>query len=199
MAGNGYDGPRSNGHGANGSNGASALVTRGRLKIVSHFPGRLRVRAEAFRDRARGDAAAEAIRAEDGVRTADATPLTGSLLVTYDARRVQLPWLVQLIVRVANLDGIEADHDGKPYTPAGPAIREALDKVNDRLVAATRGRLDSKTAVPATMVGLGFLTILLGRYRPPEWYDWMFWSFVTFMNLNPVPPQPADEPDGAAH
>jgi hypothetical protein len=195
MAGPGHNG--SNGsNGANGSGGA--LATRGRLRIVSHFPGRLRVRAEAFRDRERGDAAAEALRGEDGVLTADATPLTGSLLVTYEARRVQLPWLVQLIVRIANLDGIEADHDGKPYTPGGPAIREALDKVNDRLIAATRGRVDSKTAVPTTLFGLGALTILLGRFRPPEWYDWMFWSFVTFMNLNPAPsPQPQTD-DGAA-
>jgi hypothetical protein len=156
------------------------------LRIVSHFPGRLRVRAVPFRDPARGDDVADKVRGEDGVLSAAATSLTGSLLVEYDARKVQLPWLVQLIVKLGGLDGLEVDHDGRPLAPQGPAIRGALDRWNAALVAASRGRLDAKTAVPGTLAGLGALALLLGPRSVPRWYDLFFWSFVTFVNLNPA-------------
>ncbi len=158
------------------------------LKIVSHFPGRLRVRAKAFREAARADDLVAQLREEAGVSSATATPLTGSVLVEYDAKTVQLPWLVQLIVRLGGLAGVAADHHGGEPRFTGPAIREALDRWNGAVVGATRGRLDARVAVPTTLAGLGVLTLLFGRRRLPEWYDLIFWSFVTFQNLNHLPP-----------
>jgi len=166
-----------------------ALNGSGRLRIASHFPGRLRVRATAFRDVAFANSVAEKLREEDGVVSASTSALTGSLLVAYDARTVQLPWLVQLIVKFASLDGIEADHDGlPPPKPQGPAIREALDRWNGSMVGATDNRLDAKTAIPGVLAGLGVLKLLFGNRRLPEWYDLMFWSITMFVNLNPPNP-----------
>ena len=159
-----------------------------RLRIASHFPGRLRVRALPLRDAALGDRVAEQLRAEEGVNAVTATALTGSLLVEYDAQTVQLPWLVQLIVNLAGLTGLAADHHGGEPKFTGPAIREALDRWNGELVNATRGKLDARVAVPTTLAGLGVLTLLFGRRRLPEWYDLIFWSFVTFQNLNHLQP-----------
>ncbi len=177
----------------------------GRLRIVSHFPGRLRVRAEAFRDAAFGAAIAGGLAEEDGVLSASATALTGSLLVTYDAHKLQLPWLVQLIARVADLDGLEADHDGTIQTLDGAAMRATFDRWNAAMQRASRGRLDARTAVPGTLAGLGVLKLLFGRVRVPEWYDLLFWSFVTFVNLNPPAAASAGDADveaagdGATH
>jgi hypothetical protein len=155
-----------------------------RLKIVSHFPGRLRVRAKPFREAAHGEKVAEQLRGEAGVTSATATALTGSLLVEYDATAVQLPWLVQLVVRLGGLAGLAADHHGgEPFI--GASVREALDRWNSALVGASRGRIDAKVAVPGTLASLGVLRFLLGNRRLPEWYDLLFWSFVTFSNLNP--------------
>lgn len=173
------------------------VVDDRQLRIVSHFPGRLRVRAKRFRDAAIGGGIADKLRDEDGVTTAQATALTGSLLVEYQARKIQLPWLVQRIVKLGELDGLEVDHDGRPIRPQGPAIRAALDKWNAAIVGASRGRLDAKTAVPGTLAGLGVATLLFGRTRLPEWYDLLFWSFVTFVNLNPASaPRDPDGDDG---
>jgi hypothetical protein len=156
-----------------------------RLRIVSHFPGRLRVRAKRFRDTELAHGVAAKLRDEDGVRSVEATPFTGSLLVEYEARQVQLPWLVQLIVKLGGLDGLEVDHDGRPVPPQGPAIKYALEKWNTAMVEASRGRVDARTAVPATLAGLGVLRFALGARRLPEWYDLLFWSLMTFINLNP--------------
>jgi hypothetical protein len=171
-------------------------VPDGRLRIVSHFPGRLRVRAARFRDTELAHAVATKLREEEGVHGAEATPFTGSMLVEYDARRIQLPWLVQLVVKLGGLDGLEVDHDGRPIRAQGPAVRNALDRVNNALLDATRGRIDTKTAVPATLAGLGIYALFFGRRRLPEWYDLLFWSFTAFVNLNPPTSAQPIEADG---
>ena len=168
-------------------------MSDGRLRIVSHFPGRLRVRSPRFRDAALADDVVAKLRESDGVHAVTATPFTGSVLVEYDARQVQLPWLVQLVVKLGGLDGIEVDSDGKPIRPQGPIVRGALDRVNSALLDATRGRIDSKTAVPGLLAGLGLYALVFGRRRLPEWYDLLFWSFTAFVNLNP--PAAASAPE----
>jgi hypothetical protein len=163
-----------------------------RLRIASHFPGRLRVRAEPFRDAAFGEEVARQLGDEDGVVSVAATAKTGSLLVTYEAAKVQLPWLVQLIVRLGNLEGLEVDNNGKPIKLGGPALREAMERWNNTLVDATNGRLDTRTALPATLMGLGVMKLAFGKWRSPEWYDLMIWSFTMFVNLTPPAP-PSDD------
>jgi hypothetical protein len=163
------------------------------LKIVSHYPGRLRVRAEPFRQPALGGEVAEKLRAEAGVESALVSNLTGSLLIEYRAREVQLPRLVQIIMRLGGLDGIAADR-GAPPPLQGPLVRDALGGWNESLLDVTRGRLDARTAVPGTLAGLGLLTLLFGNRRLPEWYDLLFWSFVTFVNLNPPRENAPDVP-----
>jgi hypothetical protein len=153
------------------------------LQIVSHFPGRLRVRAEPFRTPF-GAEVAEQIRGETGVVAATVSSRTGSLLVEYRAREVQMPRLVELILRVGRLDAIAVDRGPLPG-PRGPALRETLDRWNQRLYGASHGKLDGKSGVPGLLAGLGVLRLVIGPVRIPEWYDLLFWSFVTFVNLNP--------------
>ncbi len=142
------------------------------------------MRARPLRDAALGERVAEQLRGEQGVSAVTPTSLTGSLLVEYDAQTVQLPWLVQLIVQLAGLAGLEADHKGPPQL-TGPAIRDVLDRWNAQLVHSSRGRVDARLAVPGTLVGLGAAMLVFGRRRLPEWYDLMFWGFTMFVNLNP--------------
>ena len=154
------------------------------LHIASHFPGRLRVRAEAFRDGAFAGDVATQVRAEAGVVSAQAFPRTGSLLVEYRASELQLPQLIDSILRIGGLDGVAADR-GPPSPPLGDAVRAAFARCDEWMLEATRGRADARAAVPGALAGLGVLTLLFGNRRAPEWYDLLFWSFVTFTNLNP--------------
>jgi hypothetical protein len=154
------------------------------LRIVAHFPGRLRVRAERFREDAFGNQVAERVRAEAGVETALVSQRTGSLLVEYRAREIQLPRLVEIILRTGGLDGISADRAALG-APQGQLVRQVLDRWNDQVIDASRGRVDARMAVPGTLAALGAVRLLLGPRTLPEWYDLLFWSFVTFVNLNP--------------
>jgi hypothetical protein len=161
---------------------------RDRLQIVSHFPGRLRVRAEMFRflpDVA--DEVVERLSGEPGVSEARVSRVTGSLLVLYTPRALEVPRLVQIVVRAAGLRGIEVDasEDWTQDAPQGVRVRQRLGAYNEALQSATRGKLDLRTSLPGALVATGAALFVAGRRRVPEWYDLLFWAFVTFSNLNP--------------
>jgi hypothetical protein len=158
-----------------------------RLCLVSHFPGRLRVRARTFRSLP--DVATRVVKSieeEPGVISARWSTTTGSLVVEYEPRRIELPELVQLIVEIGGLCGVAADveSDGRAPVDQGAAVRAVLARCNQMLGAWTKGAIDLRTTVPATMAIGSMLMLMLRRRQIPAWYDLAFWSFVTFSNLN---------------
>ena len=166
------------------------------LRLVSHFPGRLRVRAETFRVLPEvGAEVAQRLMEEEGILSAKSSSTTGSLLITYDPRALQLPRLTQLLVRFGGLYGLEVDaaNDRLAGPEDGARVRDALASFNQALRGATRGHVDLKVAVPGSLAAGGIALFLAGRRRVPEWYDLLFWAFVTFSNMNPA--RPANERD----
>jgi Heavy metal associated domain 2 len=65
------------------------------VEVLSAIPGRARLRIPGVRDdAARADEVVATIRALDGVTAAEANPLTGAVLVRYDAHRITLTEIV---------------------------------------------------------------------------------------------------------
>ena len=173
---------------------------RDRLRLVSHFPGRLRVRAEMFRVMPEvADEVVARLRQEPAVTGTETSPITGSLLVLYDPGALQLPRLVQLIVRTGRLGGLEVDasEDWTKREPPGERLRVTFEQLNQRMREATGGRLDGRVAVPAALLA-GGLGLLLRAPIVPNWWDLTFWAYTTFHNMNPHPPRsPAEAIDGS--
>ena len=173
-------------------------VVHDRLRIVSHYPGRLRVRAETFRVLPEvGEQVVQRIAGEPGVSEATTSAVTGSLLVTYDPRQLQLPRLIGLLVRAGGLHGVEIEPPDPSEKPSrgGDRIRHAADRVNQALRAASSGRLDANIALPASLFATGLFVLLTRRGpRVPGWYDLVFWGLMTFLNLNPRSDAEKDEP-----
>jgi hypothetical protein len=173
---------------------------RDRLRLVSHFPGRLRVRAEMFRVMPEvADEVVARLRQEPAVTGTETSPITGSLLVLYDPGALQLPRLVQLIVRTGRLGGLEVDasEDWTKREPPGERLRVTFEQLNLRMREATGGRLDGRVAVPAALLA-GGLGLLLRAPIVPNWWDLTFWAYTTFHNMNPYPPRsPAEAIDGS--
>ena len=172
---------------AAGANGAATPV-KDRLRLVSHFPGRLRVRAQTFRVLPEvGEDVAQRIAEETGVLGTSVSPVTGSLLVTYDPRTLQLPRLIALMIRMGGLHGLEVDSpEAWMHSPSdGARVREAFAKANDAVRGMSRGKVDMKVVLPGALAGTGLLMFVAGNRRVPEWYDLLFWGFMTFLNLNP--------------
>ncbi len=163
-------------------------MNENRLRLVSHFPGRLRVRSQTFRMLTEvADAVAQRVREEPGVSRVDNSPLTGSMLITYEPATIQLSRIVDLLVRVGGLHGLEMDAgvDASGVPRPGKRIRELLDDWDRIVQRASSGKMDLRSALPGALAAAGVGVFLFGRRRVPEWYDLLFWSFVTFVNLNP--------------
>ena len=142
------------------------------------------------------DEVAQRLTEERGVTSVKTSALTGSMVVTYDARELQLPRLVQSIVRISRLHGLEVDaHYDVNVPDDGVRARQALGAFNRAVRGASAGKVDLKVAVPGALGSIGIAMLLGGRRRVPEWYDLVFWSFVTFCNLN-SPSADRDRHDG---
>ena len=176
------------------------IARRDRLRLVSHFPGRLRVRAETFRTLPDvADEVAARIAEEPGVIDVKTSAVTGSLLVLYEPRQLQLPRLVQALVRAGGLRGIEVDarEDWSRQPSHGARVREVVGQWNRAVQKVTEGKVDMRAAVPGSLAATGLAMFLAGRRRVPEWYDMVFWAYVTFSNLNP--PRPGGHGDDGQH
>lgn len=158
-----------------------------RLEVVSHYPGRLRVRARVFRvlpGVAQGVAAH--LNEDPAVISVETSRITGSIVIAYDPLRLELTRLVARLVRIAGLHGIRTDACEGTLTrpPQGARLRQRIASCNEALRKLTTDAIDLRTAVPGTFAAGGLAILLFGRRRTPEWYDLMFWGFVTFVNLN---------------
>ena len=71
--------------------------------ITSFIDGRVRLRHPALRDAATADMAAAALGAVEGVVSVRANPVTGSLLLFYDAERLSRERLLELAEQGASL------------------------------------------------------------------------------------------------
>jgi hypothetical protein len=159
------------------------------LQIVSHFPGRLRLRATRFRrDPELAEAAARCLREEPGVVSVTSSTLTGSILAIYDPRAVHADRLVAAL-QAGGCPPVAADaREHALGTELSTRTYQTFASADDRLFQASRGKVDLRTAVPGALF-LGGVATLLFRVRSiaaPQWYDLLFWSYVTFNNLNLV-------------
>jgi hypothetical protein len=126
---------------------------------------------------------------EPGVLSARWSTTTGSVVVEYEPRQVELPDLMHLIVKLGGLCGVEVDalSEERAAVRAGIFVRDVLARWNAAVGMWTRGGLDMKTGVPGAMAIGSLLMLALRRRQIPAWYDLAFWSFVTFCNLNREP------------
>jgi hypothetical protein len=169
-----------------------------RLEVVSHHPGRLRVRARVFRvlPEVAKDVAAH-LNEDPAVLGVEMSPVTGSMVIAYDPLRLELTRLVARLVQIAGLHGIRSDTSEETLAraPQGARLQKRIASYNDALRRLTTDSVDLRTAVPGTLAAGGLAILLFGRRRIPEWYDLMFWGFVTFVNLNST----GAAPGGADH
>jgi len=158
-----------------------------KIQLVSHFPGRFRVRAGKFREEPDArEAVVKRLRGEPGVVSVHASALTGSILVTYDPRTVQIEALLAVLLSASNLSGIAADAQASPHgtTALAGRVKQTFASMDVNLFRAASGKLDLRTAVPGALLLSGVTTLLVKSLVMPQWYDLVFWSYVTFNNLH---------------
>jgi hypothetical protein len=176
------------------------------IRVVHAMPGRVRLKV----DKVKGNAAF-AQKAQDklgqmpGIKRVEAQPVTGSVLVYYDAAALLADGALAALtdgfselfpelgadVLSLGLDSL-IGHLAAGGAPEGAAGRPravtsligSLAALNDRVAQATGG-LDLKFLIPMTLLFLGARSLWTSKKAPvPAWYDFLWFGFSSFVLMN---------------
>jgi len=172
------------------NNGIAAGI--GRVELLHAIPGRIRLRVPEIKgDPARAREVEHQVTGLKVVRRAEVSPVTGSLLVTYDPDDLEsLEELGRRLIPELELTTLTASSDPAPdmdmdvVTPSMVAgIMGHLRTMNAN-VRTTTGGLDLRILVPALLVLLGVKKLVTDREKTPTWYNYFWFAFGTFCTLN---------------
>jgi hypothetical protein len=171
------------------------------VRVVHAIPGRIRLKVA--RVRANPGLASEIrtrLSAVPGIAMVDANPVTGSVLVLYEASMLASPGALQVLVermtplfpdlKVSSLESWltqPANGTSSESTLTG-GLATFFGALNTRVNALTSGGADLKILLPLTLFLLGVRGVLTSeKLILPTWYDLLWFSLGTFFMLNPKP------------
>ncbi len=162
---------------------AASEVVREVLELVHHHPGRLRVRAEAFRDDGgTAERAREATLGIPGVIRFEHTSRTGSLLIEYEPGLAEPDDILAHVADAAGVAHCAPDALARTRTPALLAVG-AVQELNAIASELTGHKADLRSLVPAGLAVLSAYSIATSKEpKLPRWDNLLWWSYSVFMN-----------------
>jgi hypothetical protein len=168
------------------------------IRVVHASPGRIRLKVAGVKD---NPVLAEEIRRRiataQGVQQVETNPITGSVLVLYNAARFDSPeshlTLADSLTSV--LPGVDMRKMAETWlaqfatgsvSAPSPAhsIAGVLGVMNSRISSATGG-VDLKVLLPLSLFFLGVRSLVVSKPLPiPAWYDYLWFALGTFVMLN---------------
>ena len=167
------------------------------LRLVHMSPGRIRLKLDQVKgDVQRAREVEEGLRQVPKIYSADANPLTGSLLVTYDHEgldAMDMPFAVANVLGIS-LNDLDPDQlrllmsghmNGSSQVPNSlPAEIEAAVAEMNAALKKTVGA-DLRILIPLCLGLLGFRGLLLSEKTTfPSWHDYWWFAFSTYFMLN---------------
>lgn len=178
-------------------------------KIVSHTPGRVRVRVrpELRRPEAMGRIRSRLER-EPGVRSVETNPETGSVLVHYEQDKGSLADFVRALQDVGVIfhdvfEGRSASETAgnAAHSSTAEGIIGALDDLDRRLSLLTGRTLDLKLLFPLGLGAIGAFQLARQGWGIEEVpaYVLLWYAFDSFYKLHRMPGHEAAPPAGTPH
>ena len=126
--------------------------------ITSFVDGRVRLRHPALKDKATAELVTAVVGGVDGITAVQANPVTGSLLIYYDAEKLTREQLLELAEQgAAFIPGLNEDEDPAAETAEGEAAPRKACKVCapvDEVLQLLTGRGTTKFVNRAMLVSL---------------------------------------------
>ena len=171
----------------------------GGIRVVHAIPGRIRLKVTQVR---KNPAFASEIQTRlatvDGISEVEVNPLTGSVLLIYQASDIASPDSLRALVEplAALFPGFDprdftvqqpAATDGASSTPSlASHITSFFGTLNSEVQQVTGGNADLKILLPLTLFLLGVRGVLVAeKLALPTWYDFLWFALGTFIMLNP--------------
>jgi len=173
------------------------------VRLAHASPGRIRLKVDDVKnDSAKARDIETKLRAVPSIRSVHANPVTGSLLLTYDApalESMELPFAVAQALGISLNDLELADlrllmsHQGNGTKFTAPSVSESLESTARDMNAAVRRAVgaDLSILLPLALAVLGVRSLLISEKTMfPSWHDYLWFSFSTYFILNRTnPPQ----------
>ena len=170
--------PTSTDPGNAGANGA--------LELVHHHPGRLRVRADAFREKPELVVMVrEAVLGLPGITSFNHSPRTGSLLIEYEPGSTEPDDVVERIANAADLERPDEETVRARRRPPATVVVRAARELNALSMDLTGSQVDLRTLVPTALAALSAYAFVYGKGpRLPRWDNLLYWSYNIFVSLH---------------
>lgn len=192
--------------GKGGSHSSARHAHTPHARIVSHAPGRVRVRVEhGYRDLAVLGLIEQQLVGQEGISSVETNARTGSVLVGYDHHALSKDDMVAMLYDVGEVVRVALGADELPEdlgredvgaSSAATGLIDALTDLDRRVSALTGGRVDVKLLVPAGLGLVGVRQILtngLGLAEVPG-YLLVWLAFDVFHKLHRRPHAPVEHP-----
>jgi hypothetical protein len=171
------------------------------IKIVHALPGRIRLKVAQVRDNPTfASQLRERLSVAQGIQKVEVNPLTGSVLVLYDAKAAASPEAFRTLAEPLlalfpglTLQDFESLHSlsangSQIAPPLSGGIRTLFGTLNAGVHAATGGNVDLKLLLPLALLVLGIRGLLVSEKTVfPAWYDYLWFALGTYFMLNPKP------------
>lgn len=167
------------------------------LRLVHMSPGRIRLKLDQVKgDISRAKEIEEGLRRVGRIHSAEANPLTGSLLITFEAEQsdlIEIPFAVASVLGIS-LNDLDPEQlrllmsghvNGSPLKVASLSseIEGAMRQMNSAL-NRTFGA-DLQIVVPLLLGVLGVRDLVISKKTTyPSWHDYFWFAFSTYFILN---------------
>ncbi len=160
------------------------LNLRGPVATKHLLPGRVRFHIPSLvGDMQHLSSVAQLLQKLEGVESAKATPLTGSLLVKYREDTIQPELLVAALIRLL---GLEKELAKTPGPRLVTAVREGGDALNRVVYDYSGGLIDLWTTVPIVLAVVGIRRLLLpGTNKLPTALTMVWWAYMLLFPRRP--------------
>lgn len=173
------------------------------VRLAHASPGRIRLKVEDIKNDPQRAGEIEAkLRTVSGLHSAQANPVTGSLLLIYDERALEsmeLPFAVAHVLGISLNDLNPEDlrllmsHQGNGNKFHASSISEGLESTVREMNAAVRRTVGADLGIllPLALAVLGIRSLVMSeKTLLPSWHDYLWFSFSTYFILNRInPPQ----------
>ena len=173
------------------------------VRLAHASPGRIRLKVDDVKNDPEKARDIEAmLRTVPSIRSADANPVTGSLLLTYDEpvlESMELPFAVAQVLGISLNDLDPEDlrllmsHQGNGNKFSAPSISEGVETTFRDMNAAVRRTVGADLGIllPLALAVLGVRSLLASeKTMLPSWHEYLWFSFSTYFILNRTnPPQ----------
>lgn len=145
------------------------------MRVAQNLPGRLRIYAEGLKNRKKANEITVQLIRIDGIKHVKFNEVTGSMLIEYDASKIQDDLLIAAMFKLLEMD-LEMEKPSKSLV--AKEIQTVNQALNYAVLDKTKGLLDLRTLMPLTFIFLAvkefYTTRKLGTPAPVTLLYWAY-------------------------